>query len=218
MRSVCSILALVLALPGCTQRTAEDPRPQQAGQPLDPVSTAGRIAAMRGQAVLGDKEGLRKNMESLQDDMRRSMKLADGSRPIDHEQARAAVRVVEGVRSVAWIDHANLLAIVDRNERRSYETIDAICLALEPLGDTLAVVVNVQSGAATNGDELEVLSRNCQLAPGDRALLQARRRIDVIDPAIRAQHKAAQTDPKLQNRRQEQEESMRILEQTTPEM
>jgi len=97
--------------------------------------------------------------------------------------------VVGGVRSVVWIDNTNLFAIVARNEDRSYATIDAVCMQLEPLGDTLGVVVNLQSGAATNGDELAILSRNCQLKPGERALLQPTRQIDVVDPSVRAQHK-----------------------------
>src|SRR5687768_7435770 len=102
MRSMPLVALSLIALAGCTQQPPEEHRPQQAGQPLDPVATAARIAAMRGQAVLGDKEGLQRNMQALNADFRRSMKLADGSRPIDHEQARAAIRDVEGVRSVAW--------------------------------------------------------------------------------------------------------------------
>ena len=76
------------------------------------------------------------------------------------------------------------------SEGRNQATIDAVCIALEPLGDTLAVVVHLQSAAARTGDELEVLSRNCQLAPGDRALFQQDRQLDVIPPEIRARHQA----------------------------
>ena len=97
---------------------------------------------------------------------------------------------VEGVRSVVWLDHENLFVIVKENAQRSSEMIDQICMELEPLGDTLAVVVNLQSGAATNGDELEILSRNCQLEAGDRAFLQRTRQVDALSPSIRAQHKA----------------------------
>jgi hypothetical protein len=216
---VLALSALCVLPLACAKHEAPAQRsPQQAGKPLDPVATAARIATIRGQAALGDQDGVRRNMEALNDDVRRSMKLADPGRPIDHEQARAAIRGVDGVRSVAWVDRTNLLVIVDLNEHRSQRTIDDICMALEPLGDTLSVVVNLQSGAATNGDELEILSRNCQLAPGDRALLQRDRKIDVIDPRIREQHKAAQAATAQRDRQKEQEESMRILEQTTPEM
>ena len=41
----------------------------------------------------------------------------------------------------------------------SLGTIDDICVGLEPLGDTLGVVVNLQSRAAKSGDELEIPRR-----------------------------------------------------------
>jgi hypothetical protein len=47
--------------------------------------------------------------------------------------------------------------------------IDRVCVALEPLGDTLAVVVNLQDATAKNGDEAITLSRNCQLPEGQNA-------------------------------------------------
>ena len=94
------------------------------------------------------------------------------------------------------MDNTNLLAIVSRNDARSYATIDAICMELEPLGDTLGVVINLQGGAAISGSELQILSRNCQLAPGDRALLQTKRQLDVVSPEIRAQHRANNPETK----------------------
>lgn len=184
--------ASVLFVLGACSRAPEPqpPRPQQAGQPLDPVETAANLAALRAAALSGDQEATRRRFEAMHTDLMRSMKVPDTRRPIDPEAARAAARGVAGVRSVAWVDRSNLLAIVERNEQRSQATIDAVCLALEPLGDTLAVVVHLQSAAARTGDELEVLSRNCQLAPGDRALFQENRQLDVIPPEIRVRHQA----------------------------
>lgn len=209
---------LLLMLCGCAEQPDPAPvKPQQAGKALDPAHTAARLASIRANAILGNQEGAQQDIERLSEDFRRSIKLADPARKVDRESARIAARSVAGVRSVAWIDDENLLAIVERNDQRSYETIDGICLQLEPLGDTLGVVVNLQSGAARNGDQLEILSRNCQLMPGDRALLQRDRQVDVIDPRIRAQHRANQirlpaSDPA------EQAENARILEANTPEM
>lgn len=213
------LLSLLLALVACSEAPQAEPvRPQQAGQPLDPVRTAVRINALRAEAMLGDQAGARRQMEALNDDLRRSMKLADPSRKVDREAGRVAAKNVDGVRSAVWIDHENLLAIVARNEQRSYDTIDQICMRLEPLGDTLGVVVNLQSGAAVNGDQLEILSRNCQLLPGDRALLQRERQVDVIDPVMRAQHRANQTAAPRAGSAAEQAENARILEAGTPEM
>lgn len=206
----------------CTRSTQPiERKPQQAGQPLDPVVLAAHIAVGRAAAAVGDQKTVEANLHAITEDVRKSMKLADPTRSVDRESARQAARRVDGVRSVAWIDRDNLFVIVSRNDARSYATIDAICLELESLGDTLGVVVNLQSGAATNGDDLEIMSRNCQLAPGDRALLQANRQIDVIPSEVRAQHRA--NNPGVNARelaewRRRNAEAMRAIEDDTPEM
>lgn len=172
----------------------ESPRtPERAGQAPNSAEIAARLAAANVGAVTGNRELHDAQMGALNDDLRRSIRLADPARPIERESARSAARSVDGVRSVVWLDQHNLFAIVEHNAQRSYATIDAVCLELEPLGDTLGVVVNLQSGAARTGDELEILSRNCQLAPGERAMFQPNRQIDVIDPDIRRAHRANQT-------------------------
>ena len=210
------LLCLVVST-GCSKPASEERKPQQTGQPLSPAETAARLVAIRGAALTGDQEAVRENLEAFNEDFRKAIKLADPSRAVDREGARQAARRVEAVRSVAWIDRENLFVIVDSNEARSYQTIDRICLELESLGDTLGVVVNLQSGAATNGDELAILSRNCQLAPGERAFLSRARQVDVVDPTIRAQHRAnqglAEQDAEDLER---QRESMRVLEASTP--
>lgn len=68
---------------------------------------------------------------------------------------------------------------------RSMDMIDRICLALEPLDGTLGVVVNVQAVMATTSESADTLSRNCQLAEGERGLLQQKRQVDVLDPEMR---------------------------------
>ena len=213
--ATCSLLA-------CTRSTEPAQRkPQQAGQPLDPVELAARIVTTRAAAIVGDQQAVGDQLHAINEDVRRSIKLADATRRVDRESARLAARRVAGVRSVAWIDHENLFVIVATDEARSYGTIDAICLELEALGDTLGVVVNLQSGAASNGDTLEILSRNCQLLPGDRALLQAHRQVDVISPLIRAQHRAnnpAVDAQALAEWKRSNAEAMRAIEDDTPEM
>lgn len=212
--------SLLLLMAACSGGSTEEPRrPQQAGQPLDGVEIAGRMVATRAAAMIGDQQAVQAQVSAMHEDFRKAIKLADGTRPVDREAARMAAKTVPGVRSVVWLDASNLFAIVERNELRSQPTIDAICLQLEPLGDTLGVVVNLQSGAARSGDELEILSRNCQLAPGDRAMLQAHRKVDAIDPAVRAQHKAnAAWAEAQQMRTKEAAQSAKILEASTPEM
>jgi hypothetical protein len=118
------------------------------------------------------------------------MKLPDAGRPIDPESARAAIRTMPGVRSVAWLDRSNLLVRITGAELRTYGFIDQVCRRLEPLGDTLAVVVHLRNAEPRTRDEADSLGRNCQLAPGDVALLQRERQIDSLDPALRARFRA----------------------------
>lgn len=73
--------------------------------------------------------------------------------------------------------------------------IDGVCVAREPLGDTLAVVVNVQDVEAKNGDEAETLSRNCQLPEGQRALLQRKLQVDSALPEARGAVQADAASP-----------------------
>lgn len=211
------VLMATCALCACTKSVEPvERKPEQAGKALDPVKVAAQMAATHAAAITGDQQAVQASMHALNEDFRKSIKLADPARRVDREAARNAAKRVEGVRSVAWVDQTNLLAIVSRNDARSYRTIDAICLELEPLGDTLGVIVNLQSGAALNGDELAVLSRNCQLAPGDRALLQRPRQLDSVDPTLRAQHRAnnPSTSPtELAEWKRNNAESMRILEE-----
>src|SRR3546814_14711282 len=129
-------------------------------------------------------------MEAMTEDLRRAMKLPDAGRPIDPEAARAAIRTMQGVRSVAWLDRSNLLVRVTGAEFRSYRFIDQVCQQLEPLGDTLAVAVHLRNANPRTRDEADSLGRNCQLAPGDVALLQRERKVDSLDPAMRARFRA----------------------------
>jgi hypothetical protein len=181
-----------MALAGCEQAPEPVAEAPVRWKAPTPVGIAAQVVAADAAALVGNQPGAEAKMHAAQDSFRRSMKLADPTRRVDQELARSAAKRVDGVRSAVWIDRENLLVIVEENGQKSQQTIDAICTQLDPLGDTLGVVLNVQSGAATTGDELEILSRNCQLEPGDRAYLQRNRQVDVLSPAIRAQHKANQ--------------------------
>ena len=198
-------------------RSVPQPQPQQPGEPLDPLRTAGRFVAMQGAALTGDQRALQSQAQAFGEDIRKSMKMADPTRRINQEAARASARRVPGVRSVNWVDRENLFAIVSRNDQRSYATIDAICAQLEPLGDTLGVIVNLQSAAARNGAELEILSRNCRLRPGERAFAQANRRMDVLAPDDRARYEAGRVEMSKEDLKKQQE-SMKALEANTKPM
>lgn len=171
---------------------AEKSRPQQAGQPVNPYATAGHIAGARAALLTGNQHAARQHVEAMARDISRSARLRDTSRPINHEAARAVVRPMPGVRSAIWLDADNLAVMVDGQQYRDMDMIDRICVALEPLGDTLGVFVNLQDAKARNGDEATTLSRNCQLPEGQRAFMQAKRQVDVVAPEVREQFKRMQ--------------------------
>ena len=185
-----------VAATGCSEAphgttTQTERRPQQAG-PTNPLATAGHLAGVEAAGLTGDQRAMQGHIEAMHKDTMRSMHLADPSRRIDHEVARAAVRPLPGVQSAVWIDNANLLVMVGGGQYRSMATIDNVCLALEPLGDTLSVVVNVQDVMATTSEGADTLSRNCQLGAGELAMFQQKRQVDVLDPEVRRVFRAQQ--------------------------
>ncbi|MEO7433329.1 MAG: hypothetical protein ABIR62_15155 [Dokdonella sp.] len=196
-RRTASALAVVVALglAACTQShdaSTDARRPQQAGQAVNPITIASHIAAARGDVLIGDQRAAQAQIKAATTDLTRSMRIPDVSRPIDHEAARAAVRPIAGVRTSLWLDRSNFVVMVGAQQQRSMAMIDQVCLALEPLGDTLAVVVNVQDLTAKTADGATTLSRNCQLIEGERAMLQGKREVDVVPAGLRATFKAMQ--------------------------
>ena len=112
-------------------------------------------------------------------------RIPDPGRPIDHEEARMAAQAVDGVRSAVWLDSDNLVVMVNGAKYRTMDTIDRVCAGLDPLGDTLAVVVNIEDVTAKTADDAESISRNCQLPEGERAANQPKRQIEALDPELR---------------------------------
>lgn len=186
---VALLVAMAFGLEGCDQTTSETDtqarKPQQAGQPVDPYKVAGHVTAARASAALGDSEKAEAHIKAIANDITRSARMPDSTRPIDPESARAVVRPIPGVRSSVWMDRENLIVMVGGPNHRSLDMIDTVCLALEPLGDTLAVVVNVQDVTATTPDAATTLSRNCQLPEGQRAFMQKKREVDVVSKEMR---------------------------------
>ena len=188
-------------------------RLERSSDPLEPQSVAARIALARASAILGDEAGVRTQMEAMSEEYRRAIRLPDVSRPIDREMARSAVRGLQGVRAVAWVDRSNLLVRVGGAQWVDQQMIDRVCIRLQPLGDTLAVVVNLQDAAARTHGGMQTLSRNCQLQGDDRALLQDRREMDVLPEHWRRQQSENARMPAGTS-----SEATDIIRDTTPEM
>jgi len=82
------------------------------------------------------------------------------ARSIDREAARAAVRPLAGVRNVFWLDDNDLVVVVDRGHASPDPMIDTVCGVLAPLGDSAAVIVDLQQATSRKASE-PILSRAC---------------------------------------------------------
>ena len=186
--------SVAIALAGCQSQTSDATSRELARRApqVTPLSVAGRVATVRTDALLGDQKAVQQHVQGMTKDILHDARIPDPARPIDHEAARAVVRQLAGVRSVVWVDHNNLLVMVGGAAYRNMAMVDRACDALDPLGDTLAVVVNVQDVTATTSEGADAVFRNCQLPEGQRAFLQPKRQIEVLDPAIRKAFKAQQ--------------------------
>ena len=88
---------------------AEQPRPQQAGQPVNPVKLAAHLHAARVAAATGNNKAAEAHIKAVASDITRSARMPDPHRPIDHEAARPAVRPIDGVRTSLWLDRGNFV-------------------------------------------------------------------------------------------------------------
>lgn len=187
---------ICMAVAGCNRPASETdapaPRPPQAGQPVDPLATARHLAAIRVAAATGNQRAVQQHLEGISNDMQRSMRIPDAARPVGRESARAVLARVPGVRSSVWVDSHNLMVLVDGAHYRSHTMIDRLCVAMEPLGDTLAVTVSLQDVTATTSAGADTLSRNCQLPTGERPFMQSQRPMNVLDPELRRAFEAQQ--------------------------
>lgn len=231
------------AKPSALQDAASAAAPaREVGTPLpahggpDPASVARHMGAIRAATVAGDDTAMRAGVDAMNMASRQAMRLVDPGRAVDREAARTAVQQLPGVRAAGWIDRTRLLAVTARDDVDAEAMIETVCLRLEPLGDTVGVVVSVQDVAA--GGRPRETSRGCQSARGQRADPQpqlqppvpASTRVQTggtgVAGALPAHGEARLApvggdskpaeDPEASGARNE--ESMRILEETTPEM
>lgn len=228
-----------VSAPTPARRTAT-PLPVHGGP--DPASVARHMGAIRAASAAGDDTAMRAGVDAMNTASRQAMRLVDPGRAVDREAARAAVQQLPGVRAAGWIDRTRLLVIAARGDAGAEAMIDTVCRRLEPLGDTVGVVVSVQ-GAAASGLPRET-SGSCHSAPGEQvepqpssasastststptSPTQPHPGSTGVEGALPAHGEArlapveTEVEPAEEQEADEarNEESMRILEETTPEM
>lgn len=195
-RSVAWVVAIAVAavaLAGCESQSGSAAAQRVADRPqTTPFSVAGHVAGAQAAALTGNQRAMQDHVNGLAKGVLHDAHIPDPSRPIQREAARLRAMQLNGVRSVTWVDHDNLLVLVGGAQFRDMAMVDQVCDALAPLGDTMGVVVNVQDVTATTSAGADAVSRDCQLPEGQRAFLQHKRQIEALDPATRRVFEAQQ--------------------------
>ncbi|HEY6943357.1 restriction endonuclease [Dokdonella sp.] len=158
-----SLNAMVRPLPRMTATRGarvppvpDDAGRQSAAPALDPYSLAGEGSAMRRAPSEDDAARAR--------DVTGRNSAPAVPRGIDIDAARAAVRPLDGVRDVFWLDDNDLVVVVDRDRVNADGMIGTVCRALAPLGDNASVVVELQWAASKKASE-PLRSRRCATSP-----------------------------------------------------
>lgn len=169
--------------------------------------TENRLAAVREGVISGDDTKVSESVEALDQAARSAMRLADRGSAVHRIEARTLVREMPGVRAAGWIDPVNMLVVVSGAGMRNRSTIDGVCDRLGRRGDPSGIVVNVQDGTASTPARAGMLSGACQSTAGNRRIARAPAAASLdADPALQAARAARRA------------ESMRILEESTPEL
>lgn len=199
------------ATPAAAART-RSATPLAAATPAPPVSgeTRARLAAVREGVMAGDDAKVSENVEALDQAARHAMRLADRGSAVHRIEARTLVQEMSGVRAAGWIDPFNMLVVVSGTGLRSRSTIDAVCERLARAGNVSEIVVSVQDGTASSPARSGIIDGACHPSAssprGNRHIAGAASGVSGDDPAM---------DPARTARRAE---SMRILEESTPEL
>lgn len=119
-----SVRLAALGTSSCEREVANEragqPRPRQAGQPVNPVKLAAHLHAARVAAATGNSRAAEEHITVVATDLTRSARMPDPRRPIDHIAARAAVRRIDGVRTSLWLDRENFVVMVCGQRHRRW--------------------------------------------------------------------------------------------------
>lgn len=179
------------------------------------------IDAIGRDARAGDGEGAAARLADLGARVHREVLLADRGSAIRREAARRDVSDIAGVRAAGWVDRMTVLLVMS-SRGGGHSTIAEACRRLARHGDVTGLAVRVQEVA---GDEVAAGALQGECRPG----MQASDPVDPLQPfpgtPLRArggQDALADAEPEdpeaAQARRLREEESLRILSESTPEL
>jgi hypothetical protein len=170
------------------------------------VAADGEIEAIGRDARAGDGDAATARLADLGAQVHRDALLADRGSAVRREAARRELAAMPGVRGAGWVDRMTVLLLVSSHGAAQSAVSDA-CRRLATHGDVSGLAVRVQEVAANAGAAAS-LQGECRQGRPDAARVTQEPGTSAgpADPAAEAE------------RRRRQEESLRILSDSTPEL
>lgn len=177
------------------------------------------IEAIGREARAGDGEAAAARLASLGAQVHRDALLADRGSAVRREAARRDVADIAGVRGAGWVDRMTMLLVTSASGS-GQATISEACRRLAAHGDVAGLAVRVQQ-VAGNDVAAASLIGECRHVPA--ALGLADGRVQPFPGALLRQAPGTQPDDDAdpgaaEARRRREEESLRILSESTPEL
>jgi hypothetical protein len=194
---------------------------QAAAVPAPVEAAADAVEAIGREARAGDGDAAVARLEGLDAQVHRDALLADRGSAVRREAARRDLAAMPGVRAAGWVDRMTLLLVASGRGQGQAMIADA-CRRLAAHGNVSGLAVRVQEVAAGSLDARAVFGecRQQQVVPLEPGGTWALREAPVESPrdgaagATGAPGDAADAA----ERRRRQEESLRILSESTPEL
>lgn len=186
------------------------------------AEVADEVAAIGRDARAGDGEGAVARLEDLGAQVHRDVLLADRGSAVRREAARRDVAAMPSVQAAGWVDRMTMLLLVPGRGAAQAGVIAEACRRLAAHGDVSGLAVRVQEVAGDRPASVATLGE-CPRAMSARS---ANARSDLPFPGtllrdVRAPATgdgAAESPEAAAERQRRQEESMRILRESTPEL
>ncbi|MGY0651265.1 hypothetical protein ACW7GZ_05245 [Luteimonas sp. A537] len=199
--------SLVAAPPAAADRHAE-------------AAAADEVEAIGRDARAGDGERAAARLADLGAQVHREILLADRGSAVRREAARRDVAAMPGVSGAGWVDRMTMLLVVS-GRGAGHSTVASACRQLAKHGDVSGLAVRVQevAGGSVAAGSIQVECRQ------DMATAEAGPQrwfsgtsMQPLSPADAYGAQEAEDPDAVAERRRREEESLRILSDSTPEL
>ena len=199
--------SLVAAPPAAADRHAE-------------AAAADEVEAIGRDARAGDGARAAARLADLGAQVHREILLADRGSAVRREAARRDVAAMPGVNAAGWIDRMTMLLVVSARGA-GQSTVSAACRRLATHGDVSGLAVRVQevAGGSVGADSIQLECRR-DMATGEAGQPRwfSGTSMRPLAPADAYGAQEAEGPEAVAERHRREEESLRILSETTPEL